>query len=181
MRKLQKESANVAPEKLGRLRSRSSVPNNVTVSSVQILKTESMVCAPISDNERRNAFAAAVRARDDQKAYTVVQRHKVRSNGNDISLRVIYKKKSDESAKGRTVTWGHHDCDKGYLRGDTPSVSFENFAFFHSVEAEKLRDTGQMDVKSAYIQEKGFDRVVYVRPPREENANNKLWKLEEVA
>lgn len=33
-----------------------------------------------------------------------------------------------------------------------------------------------MDVRSAYLQAKGFEREVYVRPPKEENARSGLWR-----
>ncbi len=34
---------------------------------------------------------------------------------------------------------------------------------------------GMMDVKAAYLQAKGFEREIYVRPPKEEQQPDALW------
>eukprot|EP00171_Calliarthron_tuberculosum_P021088 IDg21088t1 len=38
-------------------------------------------------------------------------------------------------------------------------------------------DTGEMDIKAAYLQAQGFERTIYVRPPREEGRSDVLWRL----
>lgn len=58
-------------------------------------------------------------------------------DANVIASHVIYKRKEDGSAKARIVPWEHRDRDKGYLRGDAPSVSFEVFILILSIAAEK--------------------------------------------
>lgn len=76
---------------------------------------------------------------------------------------VVYKRKIDGSAKVRIVLWGHHDKGKDYLRVDAPSVSFEIFRLIISLCAAFVGVVGQMDVKAAFLQVRGFDRLLYVR------------------
>lgn len=61
---------------------------------------------------------------------------------------------------------GPCDKDNDYLRGDAPSVSFEIFRFIFSLCAAFGWVVLQMDVKTAFLQARGFNRLVYVRPPR---------------
>lgn len=46
-----------------------------------------------------------------------------------------------------------------------------------SLAAEYAWVLGQMDISPAYLQSKGFHRDIYVKPPREAEDPNGLWKL----
>lgn len=46
-----------------------------------------------------------------------------------------------------------------------------------SLAVEKGWKVSKMDVKAAYLQAKGLNLIIYVRPPREENDPSGLWLL----
>lgn len=96
---------------------------------------------------------------------------------NVIGSHVVYKRKLDGSAKARIVPWGHRDKDKDYLRGDAPSVSFDIFRLVLSLCVVFGWVIGQMDVRAAFLQARGFNRRIFVRPPREAAAHGVLWLL----
>lgn len=66
----------------------------MTLNSSQIFDAESEECAPLSEEERNDAFAAGVRAWYDQAAYTVVKGILVNSGANIIGSHIIYRRKA---------------------------------------------------------------------------------------
>jgi len=60
-------------------------------------------------------------------------------------------------------------------------VSFEVFRLILSIAAERRWEVGQIDIEAAYLQAKGFVRMVYVIPPREARLTNTLWRLNAAA
>lgn len=72
---------------------------------------------------------------------------------------------------------GHRDKEKDYLRVDAPSVSFDIFRLILSLCAALGQVVGQMDVKSAFLQDREFYRLFYVRTPREAATNGLLRRL----
>eukprot|EP00171_Calliarthron_tuberculosum_P014136 IDg14136t1 len=90
---------------------------------------------------------------------------------------VVYRRKPDGSCKARIVPWGHRDSEKHELRKDAPCMNAEMMRILFSIAVEKEWQIGQMDVRAALLQAKGFDRMVFVRPPREEGNQNQLWRL----
>lgn len=50
-----------------------------------------------------------------------------------------------------------------------------------SFATEFYRPLGQIDISTAYIQAKGFTRVVYVKTPKEAQDPTGLWKLQSPA
>lgn len=75
------------------------------------------------------------------------------------------------------MPWGHRDDDRDQLRSDSPCVNLQIFRLVLSIAAERCWSIGQMDIRTAFLQAKGFERVIYVKPPVEENDPSGLWKL----
>jgi hypothetical protein len=105
----------------------------------------------------------------------------VPNRANIIGSHVIYKYKPDGSLKARIVPHGHMDHDKDFLRTDASTMSVEVMRLLISISAERRWRLGSLDVKAAYLQADGFNRDIFVRPPREEADVNHLWRLEKPA
>lgn len=137
---------------------------------------------PLSQEEREEAFDKELKEWNNRGAYTAVDEDTLSpENLNIIGSHVVYKRKFDGTAKARIVPWGHRDKDKDYLRGDAPSIGFEIFRLLLSLCVAYGWDIGQMDVKAAFLQARGFNRLIYVRPPREAKLKGILWRLDAAA
>ena len=53
---------------------------------------------------------------------------------------------------------GPRDDENGYIRSDAPCMNFEIFRLVLSIAAESHWPIGQIDVKAAFLQAKGFDQ-----------------------
>lgn len=71
----------------------------------------------------------------------------------------------------------HKDIEKNELRGNGPSLNLDAMRVLLSIAAEHKWTVRKVDVKSAYLQAKEFNRYVFVRPPHEESDKDVLWKL----
>jgi Reverse transcriptase (RNA-dependent DNA polymerase) len=58
------------------------------------------------------------------------------------------------------------DDEKAFLRADAPTMSVEILRLLVSIAAERGWRLGSLDIKAAYLQAAGFDREIFVRPPR---------------
>ena len=137
--------------------------------------------SPLTNEERIAAFNIELRKWEKRNAHSEVDAKSVDRRENIIGSHVAYRRKLDGTAKARIVPWGHRDRDKDYLRGDAPSVSFDVFRLIMSLAAEHRWEIGQIDIEAAYLQAQGFVRTIYVRPPREAQRRDKLWKLNAAA
>ena len=63
------------------------------------------------------------------------------------------------------------------IRKDSPTCCKDNFHLVTSIIASNQWKIHSVDVKSAFLQGKGINRDVYVRPPKEAETT-KLWKLQ---
>ena len=115
------------------------------------------------------------------KAFNLVKISEVPLGANVISSHVIYKWKSADTLKARIVPHGHRDEEKQFLRTDAPTMSVEVLRMIVSIAVENQWRIGSLDVKAAYLQATGFNRIIYVRPPKEDQDSNNLWKLEKPA
>lgn len=131
----------------------------------------------LSASERVESYNKEKGSWIDAAAYERIDKSRIPSGSNIIGSHVVYKRKSDGTPKARIVPWGHRDADKDEVRGDAPSLNLDSMRIVISMAVEQGWTLRKMDVKSAYLQAKGFDRDVYVRPPREENDKTGLWKL----
>ncbi len=148
-----------------------------TVLPIILKSSESSVSKALSDDERKSAFRKELEKWRKREAFTAVEENSVSMDANVIGSHAIYRRKLDGSAKARIVPWGHMDKDKDFIRGDAPSISFEVFRLLLSIAAEMKWEIGQMDIEAAFLQALGFNRVIYVRPPREAGLKGILWRL----
>ena len=111
----------------------------------------------------------------------IVPRSDVSFSANIIGSHVIYRRKPDGSVKARIVPWRNHDKEKLGLRTDAPCMSMETFRLIISLAVENNWELCEMDVAAAFLQAKNFNRVVFVRPPKEENSTGFLWQLTKAA
>ena len=63
------------------------------------------------------------------------------------------------------------------VRSDSPTVQSTAMRYSLMMAAIKGWDLCTTDIKSAFLQGKTLDREVYIKPPKEANSPNKLWKL----
>ena len=60
---------------------------------------------------------------------------------------------------------------------DSPTCAKDSLRVVISIISSKNWDVNSIDITAAFLQGKELDRDVYLRPPKEANAPNKLWKL----
>lgn len=131
----------------------------------------------LSNEEKITSYAKEKESWVSNNAYARVSRAEVPRCANIIGSHVVYRRKADGTPKARIVPWGHRDIEKNNVRGDAPAINIDSMRLLLSIAAEHRWKVYKMDVKSAYLQAKGFGRNIYVRPPREENDSTGLWKL----
>eukprot|EP00171_Calliarthron_tuberculosum_P018277 IDg18277t1 len=139
--------------------------------------TDSITNRPITDGERKASFEAEHQVWVDKSAFKEVLRDSIPTGANVIGSHVIYRRKSTGLVKARIVPWGHRDVEKEFLRTDAPCMNLEVFRLVLSLAAEFKWILGEMDIKAAYLQAKGFERTIYVRPPKEVQCRDYLWQL----
>jgi hypothetical protein len=79
--------------------------------------------------------------------------------------------------KARIVPDGRGDSEKDYLRKDSPTVAVDTFRFLISIAAERGWTLASLDIKAAYLQAEDYNRLVLVKPPRQERDDSNLWLL----
>lgn len=131
----------------------------------------------LSPEERQISYEREKESWTSNKAFTRVSQDEVPPGSNIVGSHVVYRRKLDGTPKARIVPWGHRDAEKNDVRGDAPSLNLDSMRLLLSLAAENRWRVRKMDVKSAYLQAKGFKRDIFVRPPREENDSAGLWKL----
>lgn len=131
----------------------------------------------LTESERSGAFARELQSWIDIEAYVPVPIKEAPPGSNVIGSHTVFRRKDDGSVKARIVPWGHRDSERDELRSDSPCVNLDTFRLVLSIAAEHAWVLGQMDIKTAFLQAKGFDRDVYVRPPKEADDKSRYWKL----
>lgn len=100
------------------------------------------------------------------KAMKVIDRDEAPLGANIIGSHTNYRRKTDGTIKARICPWGHLDYEKAFLRTDAPSMNMEVFRLVISIAVENQWKMGEMDVTAAFLQAKGFQRDVFVNPPK---------------
>jgi Reverse transcriptase (RNA-dependent DNA polymerase) len=85
--------------------------------------------------------------------------------------------KDESTLKSRIVPDGRSDSEKDFLRTDSPTMAVEIFRFLISIAAERGWTLASLVIKAAYLQAEGYNRLVFVKPPREEGDVANLWLL----
>lgn len=131
----------------------------------------------LTKSECRDAFSRELESWKENDAFIRVPYSSIPRDANIIGSHTIFKRKDDRSVKARIVPWGHRDNEREDLRSDSPCVNLDIFRLVLSFAAEFKWTIAQMDVKTAFLQALGFDRKVFVKPPKEANDLSGLWEL----
>lgn len=95
-----------------------------------------------------------------------VERFSVATDSKIIGSHTVYRRKDDGAMKARIATWGHRDEERNELCSDSPWVNIEIFRLVLSLSTEYAWPLVQMDISPDFIQESGFDRPIFVKPPK---------------
>jgi transposase InsO family protein len=101
-------------------------------------------------------------------------------NQNLITTRWVITTKEKDSVittKARLVARGFEDegIDKG--KTDSPTCSRESLSLIQSLLAMKKWSCQAIDIKTAFLQGNPLEREVYLKPPKEFQSDNHVWKL----
>jgi hypothetical protein len=128
-------------------------------------------------NEKEIAYAQERAHWEMNKAMSIVPKSKVPHWANVFRSSVIYRWKDESTLKARIVPDGRGDSEKDSLRTDSPTMAVDIFRFLISIAAERGWTLASLDIKTAYLQAEDCNRLVFVKPPREEGDNANLWLL----
>ena len=78
--------------------------------------------------------------------------------------------------KARLVARGFEEDNLEEIRKDSPTCCKDNFRLVLCIISSKSWTIHSVDVKSAFLQGKGINRDIYLKPPKEAETL-KLWKL----
>ena len=136
-----------------------------------------MIFSSNDDLELENAKKKGLQSWVESKVYIQVPdqgQHK-------ISTRWIYTNKNSngkQSCKARLVARGLQDKDACTIRNDSPTCSKEGLHIALAIISADHWMCKSMDIKTAFLQSKQLDRLVYLDPPEEANVPpGYIWKL----
>lgn len=107
----------------------------------------------------------------------IVPKSSAPRSANIICSHLRYIRKMDRRIKAPICPWENHNLDRYQVSTDAPSMLMEVIRIFVSVVFEKEWDLYAMDVCAAFLQVEGFNKNIFVRPPREEGSNSVTWLL----
>lgn len=98
-----------------------------------------------------------------------------------ISTRWVYTNKNvngKQIYKARLVARGFQERDAGNIRNDSPTCSKESLRIALAIMASNHWVCKSMDIKTAFLQSKELDRLIYLHPPKEAKVPpGYIWKL----
>lgn len=112
-----------------------------------------------------------------RKAFVRVRKDEVSPGSSTFGLHLVYHRKSDGSPKARNVSWWDMETERDDVDVDALSLNLDSTRLLIALAAENGWDIWKIDVKTAQLQAKWFQRDVFVSWPRKENENNGTWKL----
>ena len=63
------------------------------------------------------------------------------------------------------------------LQSDLPTLLHESLKMYYAIAGKKGFKLQRLDIGAAFLQAKGFEREVYMEPPRDIKRPGKIWKL----
>ena len=146
--------------------------NQVTFTSEVEYQQHGTLISKIED-DTLNAKLSELQQWDERNVYSITE-----DSGQEcISLRWVIKPKIVD---GRTITKARL-CARGFeeeqnFRTDSPTCSREGIRLALSTIVSHSWTLNSLDVKTAFLQGKPIERLVYVRPPKEAKTDQ-IWKL----
>ena len=77
--------------------------------------------------------------------------------------------------RARLVARGFEEEE--FIQSDSPTLSKAGFRIILVTAASKRWQIQTTDIKSAFLQGSQVERVIFLKPPKEAEAPNRLWKL----
>lgn len=102
----------------------------------------------------------------------------VPNDANIIGSRTIYLRDDNGTVKARIMQWGPRDVERNRLLNESPCLTLEILRLILFLSVEQKWILGPMDINTAYLQGKGFDREISVLVPKIWNDPSRLFKLE---
>ena len=79
--------------------------------------------------------------------------------------------------KARLVARGFEELESNGIQKDSPTCACESLKVVLAVMAQHGWEPKSMDIKTAFLQGHRIEREVYFKPPKEANADGKVWLL----
>jgi len=155
--------------------------NSYSTTFYTTFLNETIGSREISEHEKQESYAKELLNWKNMEAFEPIAWKDIPKKANIIGSHVVWRRKPDGTVKARICPWGHRDIEKAQLRTDAPCMSEEVFRLVMSLAAEFKWTIAEMDITAAYLQAKGFEREIFVRPPAQENHSNHIWKLTKAA
>ena len=162
---------------------------SIDLSTVDELETVNSDTDEDSENEKEleEAFFNEVDFCDARKAELENwKRHNVYQEVEDIgqscvSTRWVYTIKEVDSEihrKARLVAKGFEEDCLDEIQKNSPTCDKQSLRLVLSIIMQKKWSINSIDIKTAFLQGEKMQRKVYLHPPKEANANGKVWLLE---
>ena len=147
-----------------------------TRSESQETPEECLMSSDVENLKKNLVLSAKLKELESWKENEVYD--EVEDIGQDrISVRwVVTEKMKDDKVitKARLCARGFEEIQD--FRKDSPTCSKECIRMVMALTASMKWSVNSMDIKTAFLQGRLFDREVYLKPPKEANTD-KLWKL----
>ncbi|XP_057314680.1 uncharacterized protein LOC130655883 [Hydractinia symbiolongicarpus] len=140
------------------------------IESWQPINTEEALLSQV-----KFADSDVLNAKIDEKVYENVENHGQKA----LSVRWVVTEKilnGKKKMKARLVARGFEEIDNDILK-DSPTCSKESLRLILTLIAYNNWRCSSIDIKSAFLQGKEIERTVYLKPPKEADNGNSLWKL----
>ncbi|VDI65409.1 Hypothetical predicted protein [Mytilus galloprovincialis] len=98
-----------------------------------------------------------------------------------VSTRWVYTIKEADNEihrKARLVAKGFEEDCLDEIQKNSPTCDKQSLRLILSIIMQKKWSINSIDIKTAFLQGEKMQRKVHLRPPKEANANGKLWLLE---
>ena len=155
---------------------------SIDLKSVQDLN----IVDPVDDGKTEEIFLSGVDFKEAQQAeLNSWKNHNVYEEVEDIgqqciSTRWVYTLKEVDDTlhrKARLVAKGFEENCLDDIKKKSPTCDKPSLRLILSVIAQKKWKINSVDIKTAFLQGEKIQREVFLRPPKEANTNNKVWKL----
>lgn len=94
-----------------------------------------------------------------------------------IGAHTIFLRKDDGTPKARIFPCGHRESKRDSIRSESPCVNLDIFRLVLLLAAEHSWALSQMDIRTYFLQARGFYRLLYVISPKEKDDRGRLWQL----
>ena len=149
----------------------------VSSRSIEIEDDNFQDCLVVSEEDYSEAKNKELRSWSENNVYEEVKYQ----NQDCITTTWVCTMKHDKDGpvpKARLVARGFQDKDVDLVRSDSPTCSKESLRVLLVVAASSSWQLNSMDIKTAFLQGRKFERDVFIFPPKEAEVSLSIvWKL----